>query len=291
MNDYWLFDTNCISQVLKVFRAGGEERIRTFLGNHKVVLCNLTFSELSASKDLWDILAEFCKSFECYVVNVENLEANELMNGSEAREPSLWFRPFRIFAELFPYMEERGKIPENPKIVKARMAENYLENLRDMIGKRLDEVPLSATIAVKLSQMQKDANIEPNISNVNPKFFPYFFTFMHIWHHKFSSNPRAAIETNDLYDMPIAAASSLCGAYFGEGSYVQILKQIKSSKIKSQYRVARLAKKVNPEFDMLAFEKLKPELDFEYPLLQNTLLLSYGELRNILEESGQDWKK
>ena len=50
MNDYWLFDTNCISHLLKVFDAGGEEKIKVFLGEYKVTLCNLTFSELVANK-------------------------------------------------------------------------------------------------------------------------------------------------------------------------------------------------------------------------------------------------
>lgn len=172
------FETNCLSELVKLTRNGSGKGVRSFLSGRDVLLPGTVLSEISAvpeiARDAGKMLStarvflvpDISKFLECDLWNVINVEGH----------PRNVLETTPIPEDLFSSLSTHRRFVEAVKQSRAAVEAEYRQRVQPDVGVELDERQLLALIWSRINSMAMEwLKLEIPTADARPDRFPAFF--------------------------------------------------------------------------------------------------------------------
>lgn len=286
---WWFFDTNCLSELVKLQRDGHSSRIHKFLAGKDVLLASTVLQELRKAPDLLTLLEDALQGANpflladvtrfwwtdiCNFVNVDRLPIN-----------SLDVRP--LMPGFLAQLTEREEFHEVCGQAEEEVRRRFFSVIASDIGASLDERDLCVYIWWRVNECGQewfDIDIPP--ADVNARDFPSFYVFFYTYYFRFVKN-KVTPELNDFMDMANCLPAPYCERFYGEAKFTQILRGYVQGReppstlqvIKRVYKKGLIDSRVYQ-----AAKKKRARLGGRHSLLANTGIFTFSEMRQHMRD-------
>jgi hypothetical protein len=283
--NWWFFDTNCLSELIKIYRQGHEEKVLSFLDNKDLLLLSTSFQEIRKRPDLLEGLEGTLSSARTYLVSDVTrfwyADIFNFLNVDGIAFNSLETYPLKSgFIELLLNSDEFEEVSSSSE---EQIRKWFFQQIEGDIGASLDERDLCIVIWHRINEYSQEFyNLEIPIANGHALNFPAFFVFYYTYFFRYIKNESAVPEINDFIDLTNAIAAPYCSHYYSEQKFTTILRNFVQGRqppspwnlIKKVYKRGAITKDVYED----ARTKRK-QLDRKSRLLPGTKIYNFSEMR------------
>jgi hypothetical protein len=221
------FETNCLSELLKLTRSGNLEAVRSFLRDRDVLLPGTVLSEISAVPEIAReagrmlstarvfLVPDISKFWQCDLWNFINVEGH----------PRNVLETTPIPEDLLSSLSAHRPFVEAVRQSRAVVEAEYHRRVQPDVGAELDERQLLALIWFRINSMAMEwLKLEIPTADARPDRFPAFFTFYYAYYFRYVKSRTVKIQVNDFNDLTNTVAAPYCRDFFTEKTLAGILK-------------------------------------------------------------------
>ena len=288
--EWWFFDTNCLSYLVKQHLAGKSDQIKRFLENAAVLVTSSNIHELSRSnKKLVDNLFETLKStLTCFIPDITNYwkyESESFLNLCKPGENILQLS--HLSEELINRICNNAELEKAISVSDEFLNEEYFNVISSDIGAPLDERDIRVHIFSIIQKFIKESYNE----DLQPKFctysnFPSYYSHLYTYYCHYVKQPNIKAEVNDFIDIGNAIVAPYCKYFFTESKLASTLKnRVQKLTPPNYYSVVKKTNKKIPLKGSVIKEakKIRDSSPAERPLLEKTIVYEYSNLVNKIE--------
>ncbi len=221
------FETNCLSELVKLTRTGSARAVQAFLRDRDILLTGPVLSEISAVPDIARDAETMLSTAHVFLVpDVTKFLDCDFWNFiSEGRSPRNVLEAVALPADLLSGMLTHGRFLETVKTSRASLEIEYAPRVKPDVGAGLNERQLLALIWSRINSMaQETYKIELPTADARPDRFPAFFTFHYAYYFRYVKSHGVKVQTNDFNDLSNTLAAPYCRDFFTEKTLAGILR-------------------------------------------------------------------
>lgn len=285
---WWYFDTNCLSELVKLYSSGHKNNVTEFLAGKDVLLSSTALEELRRAPKLLASLEETLQSSNPYMVpDITRVWYSDIFNFLNDVEP-IDFNSLDVFplqAGFLPDLVGKNRKAFNKVCTDSERSIESLFHLKVApdVGANLDERDLCAYVwSVVTQNSQEWFNIEIPVADFRYSNFPSHYTHFYSYFFRFIKQPTIKVEINDFFDLAHFLAAPYCERIFCEAAFASILRQ--NIQGRSPPTAFQLAKKLFKKGMITAqiygdVRTNKANFQRTSPMLQNVKISTFTEMR------------
>ena len=284
---WWYFDTNCISELIKLYLNGYSQEVDKFLLRRDVLISSSVMQELRKAPNLLSTIPEIFQTANLFVIPdltrfwYADFAIYQDKNSSIFNLLDLFRPPNGFFTGLLGHYS--CKFEKACKQSEELVSEKFIDLIKSDIGADIDERDLCIIIWQKIVKLGKQwFGIEIPPFDSNAMNFPAFYVFYYVYFFKFIKNAFSKPVNNDFIDLANCLAAPYCERYYCEAKFAAVLRnEIKNRQPPTAFQLAkRLYKKgFVSQKDFEGIRKFKNKFEVTNSLLQTTDIFSFAELR------------
>ncbi len=225
-SDWWFFDTNCISELVKMCEQGHRQEVLEFVAGRDILVSSLLLMELRLARDVAINLERVLGGANPFLVVDYELfwraDISNFLNVDRMRVNTLEATP--VPSGLFVEITRNSQFDAVSKQWEQTASTQYLDKVGVDLGSMLDERDLCAFIWAKVNEYSAKwfkVEIPPaDCSSVN---FPSFYTFYYTYFFRYMKNRDVLPEPNDFVDLTHCMAAPYCERYYAERTFGTLL--------------------------------------------------------------------
>jgi len=225
-NRWWFFDTNCLSELVKLHRAGHSSSIHQLLEGKDVLVASTALQEMRKAPDLLELLEDALDDANAFLLADETrfwwTDICNFLNVDRLPINSLDVRP--CAPGFLAQVTDREEFHEVCAEAEEQVRLNFFSAIEGDIGASLDERDLCVYIWSRVNECAQewfDIRIPP--ADVNARDFPAFYVFFYAYYFRFVKN-KVTAQLNDFIDLANCLAAPYCDRFYGEAKFTQILR-------------------------------------------------------------------
>jgi hypothetical protein len=285
----WFFDTNCISEMVRLWNEGQDISVREFVADRDVLLTSAVVQELRKAPDI-------LRSLEQALGGANLLLMPDMTRFWYADILGFKNRNHRIAVDalqvqpippgFFEMALQRTDFEEACVEAEADVQNRFFGAIELDVGSNLDERDLCIfvfSVVNKYGQEWFQINIQPE--DCTPTNFPSFYSFYYAYYFRYAKN-QVRPETNDFIDLANCLALPYCERFYGERKFTTLLRDYVQGRVPpTAYQLAKRLHK-NGAIGGSAFRVIKrnkAKFSRTSPLLPNTEIFSFAEMRTQIQ--------
>jgi len=287
--EWTFFETNCFSELIKLYRDGHADSVHAFLEDRYVLLPSTVLAELSKVPQLARVTPQVFATAHLYLVSTTtDFWRCDLWNfintdGHPRNVLETYPVPPGVFDRLHSYRPFQQAVKRSRK----RIEKEYPERVQPDVGAQLDERELVATIWHRIDRESRDwLNLEIPAADARPDRFPTFFVYYYTYYFRYIKARDVRIQLNDFNDLGNIIAAPYCTDFFTERTFAGILKNDVQGRVPP--RPIETARRLHKKgfVDESALARANATTDQTYAndaLLQDTRIWTINDLREQVE--------
>lgn len=287
---WWCFDTNCLSELVKQFRAGKQAQVHKLIeGRPILVPCTVLWEMALSPVELVSTLPNLLEpTLACLVPDNGNFLEIDLWNYLNTDKAQLNSLNLALITQEFIDLFE--KQPDAIERYKED-AERHLPQFRALLemdrGSFPDVKEIGSLVYHAVHRVGKQKfNVDIRPAECTVDNFPAHYVFYYCHLFRYLKQPNKKIDDNDLVDYQHATAAPLCERFYCDVSFCTLLReQVKGAQPPNTYQIAKgLEKKGKMSSQEVSRLKSRPEYRKDQSLLlESTAIYSFRELQAHLE--------
>ena len=286
-DQWWYFDTNCFSELVKLSTAGHAVAVRDFVDGQDVLLTTTSMQELSKAPAILQSIPSALETANLYLVpDITRFWYTDILNFVNVdRTPMNSLQAYPLQADLLEMITDThsAEFKRVCAVSESRVAEEYFAKITPDIGASLDERDLCVYIWKVVNAFSREwFKISIPHADFSPANFPSFYVFFYAYYFRYVKNSTVKPDLNDFIDLLNCSATPYCARYYCEATFAHILRnEVKGREpptafqlIKKTYKKGLISSEVYQ-----AQRKAKDKLSSTAPLLEHTDIYSFAEMR------------
>lgn len=286
---WWFFDTNCVSELVKLYRDGQGSQVRNLVRGRDILLACTILQELRKAPDLLKLLERALEGAKPFLLpDVTRFWWTDICNFLNVdRRPINSLEVYPLIPGFLQQLIQSKEFDEVSIRSEEEVSREFFLKLADDIGTNLDERDLCVVVWHRINKCGRewfDIDIPP--ADVNPRNFPAFYVFFYTYYFRFMKN-RVKPELNDFMDIANSLPSPYCERFYGEAKFTRILRNYIQGReppsafqlIKRTYKKGLIDRQVYEDA-----KRKKGTLERRYRLLENVQIFNFSEMRSQIEE-------
>ncbi len=291
---WWYFDTNCLSELVKLHRSGHDKKVAKFLAGKDVLISSTALEELRRAPEILSSLEETLHSSNPYMVpDLTKFWYTDIFNFLNDVDP-IDFNSLDVFPLQRRFLSDLvGKNREVFNRVCAE-SERSIHNLFQMkvvpdVGANLDERDLCVYIwSVVNKNAQEWFNIEIPTADFRYSNFPSHYVHFYSYFFRYIKQPNIKVEINDFFDLAHCIPAPYCERIFCEAAFASILRQ--NIQGRSPPTALQLTKKTYKKgmISRDTYDNVRAKRSIfsrTTPMLQNVRISNFTEMRDEIVSS------
>ena len=282
--NWWFFDTNCISELIKLSLSGFNKAVCEFINNKDILISASVIQELRKRPDLLLDLDDTLSCSNLFLVPDNTrfwyTDIFNFLNVLDLKMNSLQVYPLLDgFARQLIISQEFEEVCKNAE---ANVNNLFLSKVVPDVGANLDERDLSAIIWQTVNRYGNEwfkINIPP--ADCNSLNFPSFYVYYYTYYYRYIKNSTVKPELNDFIDLANCLVAPYCEKYFAENKFTNVLRlSVKGRTPPTAYQMIKRAFKKGL-IDNKTFQNAKikkDDLSVSDELLKDTKFYKYSEM-------------
>lgn len=289
--NWWLFDTNCISELVKIWDRNQHESIEKFVSGKDILIVSSVVQELRKAPDILRQLDTVLENANMFLApDVTRFWYTDVINfhNQDARIPINSLQVQSIPQNFFETLLEKSEFEDACLDAEENVQNRFFDTIELDIGSNLDERDLCIYIFSVVNKLGKEwFQIDIQASDCTPSNFPSFYTYYYTYYFRYAKN-QVKPEINDFLDLANCMALPYCERFFGERKFTTILREYVQGRIPpTAFQLAkRLHKKgsiTNRQFGVI--KKNKALFNHTSPLLPNVEIMNFTEMCESINKS------
>lgn len=286
---WWFFDTNCLSELVKLSSSGYKKKVRNYVAGKDILLTSTSVQELSKAPDiLQNILASLETSNLYFAPDITKFWYTDFINFFDDDNNHIPINSLDVYPlqpDLIEMVLETRKDEFESSI--NEFEENALDIFFDRvtpdIGASLDERDLCVHVFKVINEYSQSwFNLSIPHADICPLNFPSFYTFFYAYYFRIVKNRDMKLESNDFIDLENCMVAPYCERFYCEATFANVLNNIKGRKPPTAYRIVKKMYKMGLITSEVfnAQRRNKEKLSSTSKLLMNTEILKFAEMRS-----------
>lgn len=283
--DWTFFETNCLSELVKLTRNGSGDAVKSFLRGRDVLLPGTVLSEIfrvpEIAREVGRILSparvflvpDISKFWECDLWNFISVDGHH----RNVLETTL------IPEDLLSGLSTHRPFVEAVRKSRAILEAEYQQRVQPDVGAELDERQLLAHIWFRINTMAMEwLKLEIPVADARPDRFPAFFTFYYAYYFRYVKSRTVKIQVNDFNDLANTVAAPYCRDFFTEKTIAGILRNDVQARVPPRPIDAARRLKRRGVVSTESFNRAmttEAQTSANEPLLEATRIWSINDLR------------
>lgn len=224
---WWFFDTNCISEIVKIWKRGRVTQVREFVSARQILLTSTIIQELRNAPGILKKVGAALENAKLFLIpDMTRFWYTETLNFRDPEPPSfvdsLRVRPIPPgFFELVP---EKAEFEQACVEAEADVRDRFLGTIDLDIGSNLDERDLCIFIFNVVNKLGREwLQVDVRPEDCTAFNFPSFYAFYYTYYFRYAKN-QVRPEINDFIDLANCLALPCCERYYGERKFTTILR-------------------------------------------------------------------
>jgi hypothetical protein len=288
---WWFFDTNCISELVKMRDQGFGEHVRRFVTHRDILITSSIVQELRHVPDILrniDVALQDANLF--LVADMTRFWYTDIANFLNVDNiPTNTLETYPAPPDFFRMVVEREDFEDACLKAEADVQSRFFSAIAPDIGSSFDERDLCIHIAVVINEYGKEwFRIDIPPGDISVANFPSFFTFFYTYYFRYMKQ-KVEPDLNDFIDLTNCLPLPYCHRFYGEKKFTTVLR--KSVRGRIPPTAFQLAKRLYRKgaIDTATYERKRQNraaLSHSGPLLPNTEIFNFSEMRtHILDGS------
>ena len=294
--DWWTFDTNGLSELVKLCQVGESAKVNRFLEGRYVLVTLTNLVELYKTPYLLALLPKVFEATAYTGATTQTLPftRRDLLKAFGFGPGGIDPNPLGLFELTDEFAVGLPAHPPFRQAVKdtdARVQQGYRNKVEQDIGANVHV----ADIYIH-TQWAIDKHIDailgdgmaakiPHTLTRTPDIFPSQFCFDFTYSFLYCKDPTAKCYTNDFNDLTLTHAAPICERFYTERRLAYAMNQVKNTPLPSEREVNnRFYKVMRPELTRDERRRLtRGKVRVKHKLLQSTEVYSLPDLRRHLD--------
>ncbi len=243
------FDTNCLSELVKLAGRGYVNRVSAFLEGRDVLISGTNLQELRHVPQLAQRIPDTFSEATLYLVpDLTNFWDTDLYNFFNVEgHPRNVLETYPLPAGVFAELDKHQKFID----VCERSEQGLLQKITDRVApdlaSKLSEAELGAIIWHRISSYAENSPYARSIPPADGRYenFPSFYTWYYTYYFRYMKSDTAKISSNDFNDLLHSIASPYCELMCIEKSFGKLLRnEIQGRVPATPYAVSKKLRKL-----------------------------------------------
>ncbi len=285
---WWYFDTNCVSELVKLSSEGHSAAVHHFVAGRDVLLTSTSMQELRKVPNILRSVPSALKTAHLYMAPDINkfwyTDFINFLNGDGTQFNSLQVYPLQPdLLEMITHTRS-AEFEQACAISEMDVAQRLFAIVGPDIGASLDERDLSVHIFQVVSNLGREwfqIDIQP--ADCNAVNFPAFYVFFYAYYFRYVKSSNVKPDINDFIDLQNCSATPYCERYYCEATFANILREyVKGRKPPTAFQVMKKMYKKGLITQEIyeAQQRGKTKLSRTIPLLEHTEIFNFTEMRS-----------
>lgn len=285
---WWYFDTNCVSELVKLFIEGNSTAVHNFVAGRDVLLTSTSMQELRKTPNLLRSLPAALETANLYIApDITRFWYTDIfnfLNVDRIMMNSLQVYPLQ--PDLLEMITHTRSVEFEQACVTSEMdvTQRFFARVGPDTGASLDERDLGVHIWKVISNLGREwFQIDIPPADCNAVNFPAFYAFFYAYYFRYVKNSSVKPDINDFIDLANCLATPYCERYYCDATFAHILREyVKGRKpptafqlIKKMYKKGLITQET---YD--AQRQGKGKLGRTTPLLEHTEVFNFTEMRS-----------
>jgi len=285
---WWYFDTNCLSELVKLSKKGYSIKINDFIQGRDILLSSTHMQELRNAPNILRSIPLVLSSANVYLVpDLTKFWYTDILNFLNVNHKpinSLQVYPLQPqLLDMITYNRKK-EFEQVCAETEFNIAQQFHTKVEPDIGADLDERKLCAHIVRQIKHYSNGwFQIDIKHEDCHATNFPSFYVFFYTYYFRYIKNRNIKPNKNDFIDMLNCLAAPYCERFYFEAAFTSILRNnVKGRKpptafqiIKKLYKKGLIDKK---EYEI--HHKNKRKLSHTSPLLEHNEIFNFSEMRS-----------
>jgi hypothetical protein len=285
-NRWWFFDTNCLSELVKMTQRGLSEQVRSFVASKDILLTATILKELRKAPNILESLELALETANVFLApDITRFWYTDIFNFVNIDH--VQFNSLEVYPLQSGFLKElTGKYKEKFEEVcttsERELARLYPEAVQPDIGGNADERDLCVYIWSRVNSLSQERfKIDIPVADCHSGNFPSFYVHFYTYYFRYIKNSTAKPKLNDFTDMAHCMAAPYCERFYCESSFASILKNnVQGRRPPTAYQLVTKTHKKGLIDSSIYREKKqkKPLYDQTHPMLAGTQIYNYAEM-------------
>jgi hypothetical protein len=287
-NQWWYFDTNCFSELVKLSVGGYSVAVHNFVAGQDILLTSTSLQELRKVPNILQSLPATFKTANLYVApDITKFWYTDIfnfLNVDRIQMNSLQVYPLQLDLLEMITNTHSAEFEQTCVTSERDISRRYFAKVGPDIGADLDERDLGVHIWKVVSDFGHEwfkISIPP--ADCNAVNFPALYVFFYAYYFRYVKSSNVKPDTNDFIDLANCSVAPYCERYYCEATFAHVLKEyVKGRKpptafelIKKTYKKGQITQEV---YEAQRRDKLK--LNKTIALLEHTQIFNFAEMRS-----------
>lgn len=287
-NRWWYFDTNCLSELVKLHQSGYEDQVTDFLSGKDVLLSATALEELRRAPKILTSLEKALHSSNPFMVpDITRFWYSDIFNFLNSVDP-IDFNSLDVFPlhpEFLTDLVGKNKKTFDEVCTDSERSISNIFHLKVApdVGANLDERDLCVYIwSVVTQNAQEWFDIEIPMADYWYSNFPSHYIHFYSYFFRYIKQPNIKVEINDFFDLAHCIVTPYCERLFCEAAFASILRQNIQGRrppnalqlTKKLYKKGMITRSVYEDV-----RKKRTTFERTTPMLQNVKISTFTEMR------------
>jgi hypothetical protein len=285
---WWFLDTNCISELAKMWGQGLCDQVHRLLANKDILFASSVAQELRRAPDILealDLVLEGSNSF--LVPDMTRFWYTDILNFLNVdRIPMNSLETYPVPPGFFELLTQKAEFDEACTKAEADVQNRFFDVIEQDVGSEFDERDLCIYIYSVVNRYGNEwFGIDIPPADCTCLNFPSFYAFYYAYYFRYMKH-QVKPEVNDLIDLTNCLPLPYCERFYGEKRFTSILRQYVQGRrpptayqlLKRLYRKGMITRSVYREK-----RQRKHVFDRTAPLLPDVEIFSLAEMREHIQ--------
>ena len=285
---WWYFDTNCLSELVKLSVGGHSSAVHDFVASRDILLTSASMQELRKVPDILRSLPSALETANLYVApdmtRFWYTDIFNFLNLDRIQMNSLQVYPLQPDLLEMITRTRNAEFEQACTTSEMDVARSFFAKVGPDIGAGLDERDLGVYIWKVVNDLGHEwfqINIPP--ADCDAANFPSLYVFFYAYYFRYVKSSNVKPDLNDFIDLANCSATPYCERYYCEATFAHILREYVQRRkpptafqlIKKIYRKGLITQEAYQ-----AQQQGKAKLNRTIPLLEHTEIFNFTEMRS-----------
>lgn len=285
---WWFFDTNCVSELVKLSIGGHSAAVYDFVAGRDVLLTSTSMQELRKVPDILRSIPSALKTANLYVApDITRFWYTDILNFLNVDRIQLnSLQVYPLQPDLLEMITHTRSVEFEQACTTSEMdvARQFLARVEPDIGASLDERDLGIYIWKAVRDLGREwFQIDIPPADCNAANLPALYVFFYAYYFRYVKSGNIKPDINDFIDLANCSATPYCERYYCETAFANILRRyVKGRKpptafqlMKKMYRKGLITQET---YETQRQDRAK--LSRTIPLLEHAEVFSFTEMRS-----------